>query len=81
MPGYICSRASPAAQVAQLQLEVRSLRVLVAAAEEAQRPRGGVRMAFAWVTALAGVLLTGLLIVAALPGGPDPSTLHPHTAG
>ncbi len=50
-----------------------SLRALVAAAEEAQRPRGGgVRTVLAWVTAVAGLLLTALGITAIVTGKPGP---------
>ena len=62
--------------MAQLQLEVRSLRALVAAADEAQRPRGGPRMVLASVIIAAGALLTTMGVMAVWTGVPDPLSLQ-----
>ena len=63
------------AQVAQLQLEVRSLRALVAATEAAQqRPRSSAQVLYASITAAAGVVLTALTVMIVLPGTASPQS-------
>ena len=54
-------------QVAQLQLEVRSLRAAVTAAEAA-KPRTAVRVLLTSVTTAAAAVLAGVLVMAVLPG-------------
>ena len=63
-------------QVAQLQLEVRSLRAAVTAAE-ASETRGTPRLLLSSVFAAAGALLTALAVMAILPGAHESSLYQP----
>ena len=56
-----------AVQVAHLQLEVRSLRAAMDAAE-AERPRGAARVLLASISAATSALLTALVVMAVVPG-------------
>jgi hypothetical protein len=62
-------RCPCATQVAQLQLEVRSLRAAVAEAESV-KPHAAARALLTSVTTAAAAVLTGVLVMAVLPGAP-----------